>query len=259
MTEALIKWRIFKNYETALLAKSIPSIKIDTVVTYVQIDKPEELPSSPYENEKATELSNKKEELIALAKTLTLKERNLTQELDQQKSKRENYNRQIEQQLLGGNNNPVTVATNTAAIGIPIKYGTGLAAKKGFLPWPLTNASVTSRYGEKAKLTNTNTSTRNPGIDLSSTSAQVSAIYEGTILSISTVAGSGQTIIIQHDDEHYSAYSNLESVSVSKGQQVSQAQALGTAKKNASGKAELHFELFKEQKNLNPNHWLKNS
>jgi septal ring factor EnvC (AmiA/AmiB activator) len=63
-------------------------------------------------------------------------------------------------------------------------------------------------------------------------------------------------VILQHGS-YYTVYSNLESVSVKKGDKVAIRQALGKVSTNAKNNtSEVHFEIWKEKTRLNPQDWV---
>ena len=66
--------------------------------------------------------------------------------------------------------------------------------------------------------------------------------------------GGAFTIIVRHGD-YYSVYSNLASVGVHRGQQVSTRQTLGAVAGDGNGNTMLHFQLRHNTQKLNPLSW----
>ena len=70
------------------------------------------------------------------------------------------------------------------------------------------------------------------------------------------LTGSNTVVIIRHG-EYFTVYSNLENVTVMRGDKVKTKQSIGTVHTNQTeNKTELHFELLKEQNRQNPANWL---
>ncbi len=96
----------------------------------------------------------------------------------------------------------------------------------------------------------------NKGIDITTEeNASVLAIFEGKVTSIVVIATNLKAILVQHG-EYFSVYSNLESVNVKVGDNVKIKQVIGIVGGSSSGSSEIHFEIWKERTNLNPENWL---
>jgi len=64
------------------------------------------------------------------------------------------------------------------------------------------------------------------------------------------------TVTIRHG-KYFTLYSNLSSISVSKGQNVKAGQGLGRVATDMDGDGSIEFILTKEFQNLNPQLWLR--
>jgi septal ring factor EnvC (AmiA/AmiB activator) len=129
-------------------------------------------------------------------------------------------------------------------------------ANKGKLPWPVEKGVITETFGNHAHPVLKGITTNNNGIDIAtSKDARVKSVYEGEVMGVVSIPGSGSAVLIKHG-EYISVYSNLKSTSVAKGQKVKTGQALGTAGENEDGVPEAHFEIWKEKTKLNPASWL---
>ncbi|RVU01899.1 peptidase M23 [Mucilaginibacter limnophilus] len=145
-------------------------------------------------------------------------------------------------------NSEVLNATPEAA-----KLSSDFLGNRGSLPWPVANGNITQGFGiyyiDGIK-------TENTGIDIrTNDGAAVRAIFNGEVSNVANVSGT-YLVIIRHG-EYFTAYSNLRSVSVSKGQKVSTKQVIGSVGADAStGETEVHFDLYKGQNPVNPKLWL---
>ena len=124
---------------------------------------------------------------------------------------------------------------------------------RGRLPWPVSNGVITQDFGMTYI---DGIKTDNPGIDIrTSQGASVRAIFSGEVTSVNNISGT-YLVVIRHG-EYFTAYANLKSVSVSKGQKVEVKTNLGTvATDGATGETQVHFELYKGQTPVNPKLWL---
>jgi septal ring factor EnvC (AmiA/AmiB activator) len=126
---------------------------------------------------------------------------------------------------------------------------------RGSLPWPVDNGVVSIPFGTSRV---EGLSMDNPGITISTPSAgtTVKADFDGEV-SYAANTGDGMMITIRHG-KYFSVYSNLSSVSVSKGDAVKTGQAIGhTAQADDGTGGQLDFMIMNELKNVNPQPWLR--
>ena len=130
-------------------------------------------------------------------------------------------------------------------------------SNKGKLPWPVERGVISSSYGKHASVISDKVTVTNNGIDIATTeNAQARAVFEGEVASVTKLTGSNTVVILRHG-EYFTVYSNLENVTVKRGDKVKTKQNLGTVHTNKTeNKTELHFELLKEQSRQNPANWL---
>lgn len=132
-------------------------------------------------------------------------------------------------------------------------------SNKGKLPWPVERGVVSSTYGKHASVVSDKVTVTNNGIDIATTEgSKARAVFDGEVTSVTKLTGSNTVVIIRHG-EYFTVYSNLENVTVKRGDKVKTKQNIGTVHTNMTeGKTELHFELLKEQNRQNPANWLSN-
>jgi septal ring factor EnvC (AmiA/AmiB activator) len=124
---------------------------------------------------------------------------------------------------------------------------------KGHLPWPVEKASIKMRFGRNQQGT---VITNNPGLTIETEpSTTVKAIFEGEVVRIFDIEGAW-TVIVRHG-KYFSAYSNLQSVNVSRNQKVEAGAMVGVAAKNTEGNGEIDFMISQEVKTLDPEKWLR--
>ena len=136
------------------------------------------------------------------------------------------------------------------------KLSNDFLGNRGRLPWPVANGAIIERFGityiQGIK-------TDNSGIDIKTSSgAVVRAVFSGEISKVENVDGS-YLVVIRHG-EYFTAYMNLRSASVAKGQKVSIKQSIGLAGVDPeSGDSQVHFELWKGFTPQNPQNWIANN
>lgn len=157
--------------------------------------------------------------------------------------------------------NKPTVVVKPASKGTDVLSATPEAAKlsndflgnRGRLPWPVANGAIVGKFG----LTYIQgIKTDNSGVDIkTSQGAAVRSVFSGEVSKVENVDGS-YLIVIRHG-EYFTAYMNLRTTSVSKGQKVSIKQTIGSAGVDPeSGDSQVHFELWKGFTPQNPQSWI---
>jgi septal ring factor EnvC (AmiA/AmiB activator) len=134
-----------------------------------------------------------------------------------------------------------------ATAGLPIR------PFRGALPWPADGIHVyRARHGAAATTKN--------GIELSlPAGATVKAVHEGTVAYADQFSGYGNLVIVDHGDNAFSLYGNLEGVAVHKGDHVNAGSTVGTSGRDPSGNPSLYFELRIDGQPVDPLQWLKRS
>jgi murein DD-endopeptidase MepM/ murein hydrolase activator NlpD len=128
---------------------------------------------------------------------------------------------------------------------------------KGKLPWPVDNGFPSIHFGnytiEGTKLKN-----NNPGVTIITKEAgvPVKAVFAGEVAAIHNY-GDGVAVVIRHG-KYFTSYSNLSSVSVSKGATVTGGQVIGkVGEADDGGGGQVDFMLMIENNNVNPELWLR--
>ena len=134
---------------------------------------------------------------------------------------------------------------------------TNFVNNKGKLPWPVERGVISSSYGKHASVVSAKVMVTNNGIDIATIEgAKARVVFDGEVANVTKLTGSNTVVIVRHG-EYFTVYSNLENVTVKRGDQVKTKQNIGTVHTNKTeNKTELHFELLKEQSRQNPANWL---
>jgi len=144
----------------------------------------------------------------------------------------------------------VTLTPETAVLS------SSFADNRGRLLWPVARGFISQRFGRHSHPVLKNVIVENRGVDIqTSTGEPVRAIFDGKVLTVASIAGMNNIVMIQHG-EYFTVYAKLRSVSVSEGQQVHMRQQIGTVYTSSEGTSELQFQVWRNSSNLNPENWL---
>lgn len=128
---------------------------------------------------------------------------------------------------------------------------------KGKLPWPTARGIVSESFGVHPHPVLRNVKTKNNGVNIAtSRGSDARSIYEGKVVSVTTITNNNKAVIIRHGD-YFSVYSNIENVYVKAGDKVKIKEDLGRIHTTGEGKTELHFEIWKGKSKQNPAYWIK--
>jgi len=146
--------------------------------------------------------------------------------------------------------NRVTLTPETAALS------SSFADNHGRLLWPVAHGFISQHFGRHAHPVLKNVVVENRGVDIQTNAGEpVRAIFDGKVLTVSSVPGMNNIVMIQHG-EYFTVYAKLRSVSVREGQEVKARATIGTVQTNSEGTSEVQFQLWRNSANLNPESWL---
>jgi septal ring factor EnvC (AmiA/AmiB activator) len=128
---------------------------------------------------------------------------------------------------------------------------------RGKLPWPVKNGVITGYFGRQPHPSLKSVEIVNNGIDIrTDLGSPVRSVFEGTVVGTQFIPGYDYMVILQHGN-YYTVYSNLEEVSVKKGDKVAIRQSIGKVSTDQkTNTSEVHFEIWKEKNRLNPQDWV---
>jgi murein hydrolase activator len=147
-----------------------------------------------------------------------------------------------------------SVVFNTAS---DLKLNADFEKNRMRLPWPIDQGTVCIHYGpyqiEKTKIKGDN-----PGITICTPQPgnSVKSVFDGEVVSVFNI-GDSKSVMIRHG-KYFTVYSNLSSVTIAKGSNVSTGQSIGKVgvdEETGEG-GKLEFLLMVENKKLNPEQWL---
>ena len=172
--------------------------------------------------------------------------------------------------------NPVTPNTNTSTTTTTpaktesrdylnlnaedVKLNSDFEKNKGKLPWPVDNGAIAIKFGRNSypiEGSGKPVIIDNPGLTIATpVGSSVKAVFNGEVARVINL-GEAQVVIIRHG-KYFTTYSNLSSVSVSNGQNVSTGQVIGKAAIAEDGSGgQIDFLLMIEKNQVNPESWLR--
>ena len=154
---------------------------------------------------------------------------------------------------------PATSSKSSATISLTPEEQTLNASfinNKGRLPWPVAKGAKVSDFGSYPHPDVPSVQVDNHGIDIMvEAGTPARAVFEGVVTGVMSIMGT--TVVMVRHGEYLTVYQNLSSASVKKGDKVSTKQTIGTVAKSASSNTyELHFEIWRNDRYVNPNEWL---
>ena len=116
--------------------------------------------------------------------------------------------------------------------------------------WP-TKGKVTANFNEAS----------NKGIDIAGSTGQaISAAAPGKVIySGSDLRGYGKLVIIKHNSSYLSVYAHNSLIVVKEGQQVSRGQKIAEMGNTDSNSVNLHFEIRRQGKSVDPTKYLSSN
>ncbi|MBX3102370.1 MAG: peptidoglycan DD-metalloendopeptidase family protein [Bacteroidetes bacterium] len=200
----------------------------------------------------AQRLADAKQKKDELYNQLRGKEAQYEQNITQYKKELAKIREEIKKMVAASSQN--MTAANKDVIH---KLTANFSSNKGKLPWPLPmNKGVVTGYFGRSR-TPTGGEVINDGIYISTARGQeVRAIFDGKVTMIGKIPNYGRVVILQHGS-YRSVYANLQTVSVSQGDQVSALTPLGTVQTHEeTGETQLYFQLYRDFNPVNPIGWL---
>lgn len=136
------------------------------------------------------------------------------------------------------------------------KLSDNFERNRGSLPWPIESGRISMRWGPST-IPGTNLHTVNNFLTFETEAGKaVKAIFDGEV-SMITYIGDVQAVIVRHG-KYFSTYSNLSSVSVTKGQQIKTGQMIGRVAEKDDNLGELELGISNDaNRNFDPEKWLR--
>jgi septal ring factor EnvC (AmiA/AmiB activator) len=204
---------------------------------------------------------------------LSQKEKQLAAELEESKRSLERLNKLIQDMIVEEQRKAAELArkeaekakkttTNTKTTTInKTPAATALTgsfeANRGKLPWPVTQGTVSQRFGRQPHPVLKGVYVDNLGVDIMTVAGQaVHPVFKGKVVTVTEVPGMNYVVMVQHGS-YYTVYAKIKTVNVTVGQEVDLKTQLGTVYTDKNNQTELQFMIWKGEEKLNPEGWLK--
>lgn len=214
------------------------------------------------EEQEREKLRREQQEKDRSVKQLTKKEKELLSTLKTKEASLKKLKEEIEKVIAAERSG--TTGAGKSATAAPMtpaekKLSGNFAANKGGLPWPSEKGVVVSTFGEHPHPVLQHVKVRNNGIDIAvEKGTPVRSVFNGKVSRVLSLPNLHKVVIIRHG-EYLTVYSNLETVTVTDGQEITTKQTIGRVYSDPEdGKTELHFELWLGKSIQNPQEWLSN-
>ena len=131
------------------------------------------------------------------------------------------------------------------------------AANQKRLPWPVERGLVTAKFGPQRHPVVKSVIIDNKGVDIATEgNAAIRTIFDGEVSRMFRMPD-GQLVVIINHGSYFTVYQGVNSVSVSQGDKVTKGQSIGSAYTNPiNAQTKLHFEIWNDNKAVNPLLWL---
>jgi septal ring factor EnvC (AmiA/AmiB activator) len=152
---------------------------------------------------------------------------------------------------------PIAMNNSMSSNAEEVALSNDFAGNKGRLPWPVEKGSISATFGEHAHPEFKNIMVKNNGIDITTEKgSNARAVFEGVVSSVMSITNLHYVVIVRHGD-YLTVYSNLQEVSVKKGDKVKTRQSIGSVYTDPDdNKTRLHFELWHGTALQNPGQWI---
>ncbi|MBK8625506.1 MAG: peptidoglycan DD-metalloendopeptidase family protein [Saprospiraceae bacterium] len=260
LNNLMVRWRYIHQFDqfTKQKLEEIQLITGEIKDKNIEIEKTKEkniaVLSQTTTNIKTLELEQKEKD--AIIKKLSKEEHKLQDNLKKRQQERENLNKAIEKIIIAElEKAKVKEKEDVAMVKKKEIDNSGFAKNKGALSYPVSKGKITARFGTHPHPTIKNVEISNNGVDFTLPSGDnVTCVYDGEVVGVTNIPGFKNMIIMKHGS-YYTVYSKLDNVTVSKGQKIKRGQTIGNVITSEDGKAELHFELWKDKTKMNPESW----
>lgn len=199
-------------------------------------------------------LSDEQNKKARLVTTLSKKEKQLKQELDEKRRIARQIEKEIERLI-----EEERAKSGKTPMSSEMKIiGESFGENRGRLPWPVDKGIITSHFGLQKHPVLKNVTEDNIGIELTSGGAtKAKAVFKGEVVRVFAISGANMAVIIRHG-KYLTVYQNIVNVRVKAGDAVAIGHELGDVFLDNvnGGEAVLKFMIYEEKKKLDPELWL---
>lgn len=196
-------------------------------------------------------LNTEKKQLNDKIAKLKKKESEIKKEIEKKQKEAKNMEAKIKKII------EEEMARNKKRTETDIQLSSKFESNKGKLPWPVEKGVITKQYGKSQHPTQPKVVIFNNGIDIATEEgATALCVFDGQVSTVFST-GTENVIMIRHG-AYFTLYANIDKVYVKAGDKVKTGQKLGTIHSSATDNSTtIHFEIWNEKNNVNPEKWLR--
>ncbi|GAA4842800.1 murein hydrolase activator EnvC family protein [Algivirga pacifica] len=128
--------------------------------------------------------------------------------------------------------------------------------QKGQLDWPI-DGFVTAKFGKRQHPIIPDEFIQNHGIEIrASKEEKIKAVWNGEVFAITRIPDLNYVVMVLHG-EYITVYANLSKVEVKMWDAIKKGDILGKVAQGTEGAYHLSFQIWHQQKKLDPELWLK--
>ncbi len=224
----------------------------------LQIERKEKNKLMGDEQAEVLELEQEQTQKMLVTSELKSREKQLRKSIREKEKQTKNLDKQIQKIILAETTPKKEPGKENVYELTPTEkeLSNSFVSNKGKLPWPTETGIISETFGVHRHPVLKKVRTKNNGIDiLTSGNSEARAVFEGVIVSITTISNSNIAVIVKHGN-YFTVYSNLDKVYVKRGDKVETKEIIGRIHTNLKGKTELHFEVWKGTTIQNPSYWV---
>jgi len=211
-------------------------------------DKSQLLDEEINEQAKLKSLRGKQNQVVA---QLSKQQNLLNRELATRKNAVEEINALIAN-IIAAERSAATTTTDAVATRLSANF----AGNQRKLPWPVDQGFISMGFGRQKHPVLKLIEVNNKGIYIQTQpNEEIKAVFDGRVSAVAVIPGMNKAVIVQHG-EYRTVYANLKDVTVKRNQQIKLNDKIGEIYTDGEGRAELYFELWKNNTTLNPQQWL---
>ena len=253
--QAIRRMRYIQQFNELLKHKMVEidetKVEIKQRIDKNEIDKKRIENLNNTQKKERESLNKDKKSLNDKVTKLKKEEKKIKKEISQKEKETKNLQAKIKKII------EEELAKRKADATIDTKLAASFESNKGKLPWPVTSGVVTKKYGKSAHPTQSKVTVMNNGIDITTEQgSNALCVFDGQV---STVFNTGSTnVVMVRHGTYFTLYANLDKVFVKSGDKVKTGDKLGLIHTGATDNVTtLHFEVWNDKNNTNPEIWLK--
>ena len=224
-------------------------------VEEVRLEKSTLLQEQIFRNREFNKLKKQQSNLVA---ELNTREKQVKDEIDDRKKAVDNLEKIIAELIKKEIEKSSKGASSTKFALTPEakELSNSFAGNRNKLFWPVNSGFISQKFGTHPHPVYKNIQVNNDGIDIQTNeNEEIRAVFDGEVKNVAFIPGMNNVVMVQHG-EYFTVYARLKDVKVKKGDKITAKETLGIVYTDNDGTSEIQFQVWKNNKKLNPEQWL---